>query len=375
MVRKTKRISVVTPLILLLTFSTGVMVHGAIYNTDGTEKVDEGTEDSGDTEDTEDTEDTDEDTEDTVVVEEEENYVCFANSINNESDVVDFKLSSDDFNVLWKFSGIDLGNAKDVTYDHELKKGNRYYTEADTPSDESQQEYFQARSWLIENDSLERPFSLGLTSSGIKVIRPDDSYDWIKGANKADKSDLVTMLYRGLYGSEAGRPLIYGSVNVGDKKVQYDVYTTGNVYENYLKEAIEKGLILKSDLTEDALTSINLTGTATWNASEGWAGTVPDLEYGNPGLSMNTKDSQGCWGASYVYSTEDDSSIKIESKQPNYFVEEDMTLIDALGIVETFLKNTEKNVTATEADIVAYKYGIEYLRSLLYTSPSPRDCS
>ena len=82
MVRKTKRISVVTPLILLLTFSTGVMVHGAIYNTDGTEKVDEGTEDSGDTEDTEDTEDTDEDTEDTVVVEEEENYVCFANSIN-----------------------------------------------------------------------------------------------------------------------------------------------------------------------------------------------------------------------------------------------------------------------------------------------------
>lgn len=168
------------------------------------------------------------------------------------------------------------------------------------------------------------------------MIRPDDSYDWIKGANKADKSDLVTMLYRGLYGSEAGRPLIYGSVNVGDKKVQYDVYTTGNVYENYLKEAIEKGLILKSDLTEDALTSINLTGTATWNASEGWAGTVPDLEYGNPGLSMNTKDSQGCWGASYVYSTEDDSSIKIESKQPNYFVEEDMTLIDALGIVETF---------------------------------------
>lgn len=69
-------------------------------------------------------------------MEEEENYVCFANSINNESDVVDFKLSSDDFNVLWKFSGIDLGNAKDVTYDHELKKGNRYYTEADTPSDQ-----------------------------------------------------------------------------------------------------------------------------------------------------------------------------------------------------------------------------------------------
>lgn len=364
MVRKTKRISVVTSLILLLTFSTGAMVHGAIYDIDGTEKVDEGTEDSGDTEDTEDTEDTDEDTEDTVVVEEEENYVCFANSINNESDVADFKLSSDDFNVLWKFSGIDLGNAKDVTYDHELKKGNRYYTEADTPSDESQQEYFQARSWLIENDSLERPFSLGLTSSGIKVIRQDDSYDWIKGANKADKSDLVTMLYRGLYGSEAGRPLIYGSVNVGDKKVQYDVYTTGNVYENYLKEAIEKGLILKSDLTEDALTSINLTGTATWNASEGWAGAVPDLEYGNPGLSMNTKDNQGCWGASYVYSTEDDGSIKIESKQPNYFVEEDMTLIDALGIVETFLKNTEKNVTATEADIVAYKYGVEYLSEL-----------
>lgn len=293
---------------------------------------------------------------------EDVSYVCYAQSVNALSDEIDYKVTEDDFNQLWKFSNVNYGSMQDLTLNKGFKEGSRLYTDADIVTDSRDTEYYQARSWLINNGYLERPVTVKADASGIVAERLQD--DWIAKGQYADKSDLVTMLYRGLYSSISSRSLNVTGIGVDKLEYIFSLYQTGRVYEQYLQACLEKGLINKSDLIEGDLTSSSWDSEYVWSESKGIVGLLPEIDDdGKPTGERIWSDCTGILGNAYTYEFKNDK-LTITPKVPEYFKDETMTFIDALEVIENFMKNTEKQITDTEADIIAYKYGVEYLSEL-----------
>lgn len=145
----------------------------------------------------------------------------------------------------------------------------------------------------------------------------------------------------------------YNANFIGDSYL----YSTTNVYELYLKKMKDSGF---------------LTGIA-FNSEPGSAGARFIQDYNNYGTvrpswtvsdSIVNASSSGKLGYSISYSNTSLGQAELGFIEPNYFADETMTTIEALELVERFLRSTEKEITDTEASIVAYKYGVDYLQNL-----------
>lgn len=283
----------------------------------------------------------------------EGNRCVYAKSLNNKLPAIDRKHSADVFEQLWTFYKSEKFGMTDTTFESEESAGNRYWETTEVQHEGQSDEFVTAKSWLIENEVLERPAMVAVQGDTSTAQRIEG---WYTKEDTAIKSDVLSMLYKGIYGVIDSRVVDYAYTDSSFNQAHLYL-TTGNVYEQYFQKMIEKGLINNSDLKDDLLGSA-WDGTAVWNQSVGAAGRLAT------GMdTYNLEDCTGVWGKSFVFETTEDS-ISITPIKPEYFNEESMTFIEFLEIVENFLRGSEKEVTATEASIVAYKYGLEYLSEL-----------
>ena len=142
----------------------------------------------------------------------------------------------------------------------------------------------------------------------------------------------------------------HGVQFVGDYWVYYDP----NVYELYLSEALNDGIITLSDLATD--TTCGKFRTDYKNKSTG--------SWGNGTYRLNGKITSNCLGYSKTVSNTS-TSCSITNKTPDYFGEmEHMTMMEALRIIESYMRANDENMSKTEEKIVRYKLGLNILSYL-----------
>ena len=292
-------------------------------------------------------------------------------NINNKEDNADHKISQDKFDYLWKHWYGDTTGKIDITANAPLQEGRRYFHTGDVNDSDSY--YVSARTYLIENEILERPVSVTVDTSGTSVVQ-EYAY-WLEKDQPVKASDLNVMLYKSVYGTIDSR-LLYRDVvtepteTALDYYEVYQFYTNPTVYELYLQSAMEKGLVSKNDLSNMDLTSSRWDSTDyTWSNTKEPLGLNVKIDASGYATSLAT-NVNGIWGSAYDYKISD-TGITISPKgttvgveRPSFFVSEDMTLLEVLQTVEKYLRLTEKDMSETEADLVAYKYGITYLKEL-----------
>lgn len=66
---------------------------------------------------------------------------------------------------------------------------------------------------------------------------------------------------------------------------------------------------------------------------------------------------------SFGDSTSDTDTLLL-AKEPRYFRDESLTNYEAMQIIEKFMRVSEKDMTALEADVISYKYEVSYLSGL-----------
>lgn len=144
----------------------------------------------------------------------------------------------------------------------------------------------------------------------------------------------------------------------------YYYYSTSNVYELYFKSLIDKGIITESDFTTDDDDPDDLFKDDGNSFSPGkeFRQSIKSLSSGtrpvwwNESSACSSSISKGL-GSCIKYS----SGGKFESRDPYYFKNEEITLIEILKYLEDCMKQNEDNITDAESDIIMYKYGIDYL--------------
>lgn len=272
--------------------------------------------------------------------------VADVDSINNNSEST-YKTSEEDLKSL--VGGINIKSGK-INFNN--------FTVSKNIKDKSIEE-----SWLLENDILSE--DINLSSDGFKV---DTSPRGSSIVDSVTKSDFLMGLGKSFYGVEKSRIVSINTrkrnnyeMSSVDKNVRFDltegtynVYTTPNVYEIYLTKLLSKGFINISDIK-------NLRFREEFE-SYGVNGKYPSWS--------NLLGPYNCYESSIEnqlgYSVELSYNDGIKSKfiSPDYFVDESLDNIDALKLLEKIMRVEEKDMTDTEAKIISYKYGVDYLMSV-----------
>lgn len=197
---------------------------------------------------------------------------------------------------------------------------------------------------------------------------------WQKASKTFLKSDLVMMLSKIVYGVQRSKPLVWrGYTDIDDKKCfetgtldviqvpdAYDlvhddngdryhysatsvngdifVYWSPNVYELYINHAVKSGLVEKP---------------------EKWSGSV-----GNSGVQF-CGSLQSSVGGGVLGSTIAVGSRKITERRPSFYgAKEHMTLLNALRLVENFMRVNDDDMSQAEEQIVRYKLNLYMLDDL-----------
>lgn len=242
-----------------------------------------------------------------------------------------------------------------------------------------------AKSYLIKKNILSRAESLSWKNTRFEINKLEN----VTGSSFADtsvsrKSDLLMALYKTKYGTIESRPVVlnlpsvrnalanslvtcdywtdgsvvssvndyWGPGTVADfSKGDYYVYVSPNVYESYFKELLDIGMLNKSDFSSSG------EGSAFIQEYESFSNSRPEWFSGN-GLAKSADTLS--LGHSFNVATSN-----ISQKEANYFGKgEQLYVLDALQLIEKFMRITEKEITETEADIITYKYGLTYLDTL-----------
>ena len=250
-------------------------------------------------------------------------------------------------------------------------------------------------SYLIEHD---------LITSDL-VIHKDDlfnnkvfkQFDYNSGDSTVDKSDFLVTLSKAVYGVQESRPLIYkcSASRVVDgsrvdlmlsrdyipsgyeeylKEIEEDekldftngdyvVYVTPNVYEMYFKTLIDKGIISINEFS-------NLSFIEDFNNYGKVEGGVKQLPIWSNELGYYLVDYKNNNSNIKVYGdnplgqafTFDNGDVL--SSDSKWLLDESLLTINALKYIESVLRTTEKDMTETEANLINYKYGVNYLSNI-----------
>lgn len=197
-----------------------------------------------------------------------------------------------------------------------------------------------------------------------------------------NKTEMLVLLCKAAYGAQASRPVVFRNPAVRNGSTYssntaayweggtavtsisgywdtYDIprdayfggdyyyYVTSNVYEMYVKTLLDRGIIYTDELGgSDAAVKFKQDYKRFGKLQPEW--------YSGKGLCLNGyRDSLGA-GLKF-------SGNGIEYCDVNFFANEELSKLDVLKYIEDVLRTLEKNITKKEADIVVYKYGIDYL--------------
>lgn len=308
-------------------------------------------------------------------------------NINNISSDIDYKLTKD-----------ELENTHDTVLSYtDLKEVDRdesdLFMTTDFLRNVSDLEYYSkdtrdAKTWLIENNIYSRPVEVNLNAAKVKRIDTAVKQDY----DNASKSDFLMMLYKAECGvipsnivnvgnltlkREHSGSTGLGNVETGGVSSIADYWDDGvnasfgedsvnyispNVYELYLEQMLNSGIVsysdlggdygfkLREDLFEDGKPKKSATGAWRKNSINYFKGGVESLGYANTVKNGVVTEGLG-----------------------EYFLDESMTTLEAIHYVAEFMRKYE-NISNTEADMIAYKYGLsefatvpqEYLTDVYY---------
>lgn len=179
--------------------------------------------------------------------------------------------------------------------------------------------------------------------------------------------------------------LPYGKTSEAEREFpegDYYTYVSPNVFELYLKELVDKHIIELSDIKDmrfqEAYKQLQNNGVSGAKVYPVWYnGLAPYTVTGNisqtndlidllPNSTIlgNTLSVTGANQGVSRGSANRSSTITIHKGIPSYFMNESIASMAALKYVEAMLRLTEKDMTDTEARIVTYKYGANYLDGL-----------
>ena len=284
--------------------------------------------------------------------------------------------------------------------------------------DATSQELMQALSYFIENDYVTLPSSITLKKATDR--RPTEvssslvnGTDWYyaasahrkeNGKNVSDpnnmcKSDLIMLLSKAFCGVQRSAPIAiidqatrkgetwsrvnldktidedngfsssfdknakdyYGKTVDGNGDVTYYgaqfpgdvwVYYSPNVYELYLTEAISDGIISFSEIKKD---------TKFYKENKG---SVNKHEWDSDNFYQENEIPANAFGESTTI-TVDNSSVSIVEKKPSYFEgDEKMSMMEALRIIEAYMRMRDDNMSEIEEKAVRYKLGLSVLDAL-----------
>lgn len=134
------------------------------------------------------------------------------------------------------------------------------------------------------------------------------------------------------------------------------VYVSPNVYELYFSKLLNAGLLDKKDFSTSKGKKFisdyeKIASNSAGDSKVPW----------DTSLGIASEPSTAVLGYSTKYKAIDHSFTE---KAPAYFGTEEIYTIDALKIIEKYMRATEKEMTELEASLVSYKYGINYLNTL-----------
>ena len=195
-------------------------------------------------------------------------------------------------------------------------------------------------------------FDYSSVRSNTMMENPNLDYDagWVRRSYLTDywgtSEDVwrITYNYLGNYEREQVNHIElthYNADFIGDKWV----YVSPNVWEIYLAELLNMGLIDRNELRDSTDFYEDYVSYARDGVIPDWLGETPLIA-----------GDEGRLGAGLRWDEDE-----VREVVPSYFTNESMYTMDALHVVEDFLRLTEKEMTALEAEIVSYKYGVNYI--------------
>lgn len=279
--------------------------------------------------------------------------------INNLCQNSDYKLTKDQYDKIK--SKINASSKTVEDYNEEEPRQNLIDTDSTTSN-------------LISNNIISRFENFSYKNGKVTftteplVLPSDTNYT----SKIYRKSDLYVALYKAVYGTLESKPLVFNLPSIRNNKVvsdvinyggkegtasfaegDYWVYVSSNVYEQYLAKLLDKGLIDTSELIQDN----NHTFVSEYKKLSNKS--VKPAWY-NDGKVAYAANDKNAFGKSFTYN----SKCTLKHKKYNYFVDEQIDVMEALSIIEDFMRITEKNMTKTEANIITYKYGVNALSGL-----------
>lgn len=270
-------------------------------------------------------------------------------SLNNAVKNIDYKLSGD---VLKKVYTVDV--KEDVT-------------EKETYADLSQNldNLKTEKAYLINNNIISRR----TTITGLSA----DYHHYTDDVDSFLQSELWMALAKVRFGVVNSRLVSYNIPGSAEKVNDYVLedgttatadfsagtqvlYVSPNVYELYFAKLLDAGLLDKKDFSTSKGKKFikdyeTIASNSTGESKVAWDTTLGVAE--NPTTSV----------LGYTTKYKGDAQSFTE-KAPAYFRTEELYTIDALKIIEKYMRATEKEMTELEASLVSYKYGINYLNTL-----------
>ncbi len=128
-------------------------------------------------------------------------------------------------------------------------------------------------------------------------------------------------------------------------------YVSSNVTELYLKTLLDRGVIYLDEFGDNKISKQFKKEYQNYtNELPAWASAQ----------GVCSSGLENSLGAGYYFKS---GGTELECRHPRFFSEESLSVMEVYQYVEDVLRLTEKDITQTEADIITYKYGLNYLAS------------
>lgn len=246
--------------------------------------------------------------------------------------------------------------------------------------------------YLIENDILTE--DLKIKDENLYDTSTFSKIDYEDGDALVSRSDFLVALTKAVYGVQESRPLVYKTNatrvienkrislmmnnnyipsgyedydykegdNLDFSKGDYAVYVTPNVYELYFKTLIDKGILSLSEFSNISFVDdMNSYGKVFDGVKRLpiWSNELGLYRVGSSNSSSVEVYGDNPLGQAFKYEDGD-----ISNNDSSWLFNEDLLTIDALKYIESLLRLTEKDMTDTEANLINYKYGVNYINNI-----------
>ena len=245
--------------------------------------------------------------------------------------------------------------------------------------------------YLIKNNLLSS--DLNLEYNGIKVsTEVVNKFDFKSSKSEISKSDFLATLGKALYGVKESRTIVFNTKAIrwidGSQQIlylsdevpegydgddtefdysngDYSVFVSPNVYEMYYMDLVSNGIVDLKEFSDSLFIESYKNYGSTVNSKRVlplWSDSLGIYDV----LSSITPSGYSILSGTSVLGsgfevTKDGFNVSIKNKETSWFFDEELLTIDALGYIEKALRSTEKEMTETEANIITYKYGVQYI--------------